>query len=81
MDQADKWRRVDLTLAISAALIVAYGVLVLDWSVFVVVALFCVLKLVFDFASVSKASIGKGRSPLLSVPRLIISRENDAPRP
>jgi hypothetical protein len=43
--------------------------------------LLIVLKLVFDVASVSKASTGKGRSPLLSVPRLIISREDDATRP
>ncbi len=40
-----------------------------------------VLKLAFDIASVSKTNIGKGRSPLLPVHRLIISREDDATRP
>ena len=40
MDEADEWRGVDLALAAGAAVIVAYGVLVLEWSVFVVIALF-----------------------------------------
>ena len=40
MDEVKKWREVDMALAVAAALIVAYGVLGLGWSVFVVIALF-----------------------------------------
>ena len=31
MDEAQKWRSIDMTLAVAAAAIVAYGVLVLGW--------------------------------------------------
>ena len=61
MDDADKWRRVDLTLAIAAALVVAYGVLVLNWSVFIVVALFWFENVVIGVFNVAKMLISGAR--------------------
>ena len=61
MDEADKWRRVDLTLAIAAAVIVAYGVIVLDWSVFVVVALFWFENVVIGVLNVAKMLVSGAR--------------------
>lgn len=59
--EADKWRAVDLTLAIAAAVIVAYGVLVLDWSVFVVIALFWFENVVIGVLNVAKMLIAGAR--------------------
>jgi len=61
MDDADKWRGVDLALAVGAAVIVAYGVLVLDWSVFVVVALFWFENVVIGVLNVAKMLISGAR--------------------
>ncbi|HKO68381.1 MAG TPA: DUF6498-containing protein [Burkholderiaceae bacterium] len=61
MDDADTWRRVDLTLAIVAAVVVAYGVLVLNWSVFVVVALFWLENVVIGVLNVAKMLISGAR--------------------
>ena len=60
-DEADKWRAVDLTLAIAAAVIVAYGVLVLDWSVFVVIALFWFENVVIGVLNVAKMLVAGAR--------------------
>ena len=54
MDDANKWRVVDAVLAVLAAAIVAYGVLVLHWSVFVVVALFWFENVVIGVFNVAK---------------------------
>jgi hypothetical protein len=59
--EADKWRTVDLTLAIAAAVIVVYGVLVLDWSVFVVIALFWFENVVIGVLNVAKMLIAGAR--------------------
>ena len=61
MDDADKWRGVDLALAVGAAVIVAYGVLVLDWSVFVVIALFWFENVVIGVLNVAKMLISGAR--------------------
>ncbi len=49
------------TLAIAAAVIVAYGVLVLDWSVFVVIALFWFENVVIGVLNVAKMLISGAR--------------------
>ena len=54
MEDARKWRSIDLTLAVAAAVIVAYGILFLDWSVFVVVALFWFENVVIGVLNVAK---------------------------
>lgn len=61
MDEADKWRGVDLALAVGAAVIVAYGVLVLEWSVFVVIALFWFENVVIGALNVVKMLISGAR--------------------
>ena len=61
MDEADKWRGVDLALAVGAAVIVAYGVLVLEWSVFVVIALFWFENVVIGVLNVAKMLISGAR--------------------
>ena len=61
MDEDDKGRAVDLALAISAAVIVAYGVLLLDWSVFVVIALFWFENVVIGVLNVTKMLISGAR--------------------
>lgn len=62
MDDASKWRAIDIVLAVLAAVIVAYGVLVLDWSVFVVVALFWFENVVIGILNVAKMLISGARS-------------------
>ncbi len=57
MDEASKWRWIDITLAIAAAVVVAYGVLVLNWSVFVVIALFWFENVVIGVLNVAKMLI------------------------
>ncbi len=61
MDEARKWRRIDSALAIGAALIVAYGVLVLEWSVFIVIALFWFENVVIGVLNVAKMLISGAR--------------------
>lgn len=61
MDEADKWRGVDLALAVGAAVIVAYGVLVLEWSVFIVIALFWFENVVIGVLNVAKMLISGAR--------------------
>ena len=92
MDEAQKWRSIDMTLAVAAAAIVAYGVLVPGWSVFVVIALFwfenvvlgapllVALKLAFDILD-ARSVIEKAPSQPLRVRRFDISPEDDARRP
>ncbi len=54
MDDAGKWRLIDIVLAGAAAAIVAYGVLVLGWSVFVVIALFWFENVLIGVFNVAK---------------------------
>lgn len=58
---SDKWRTIDIVLSVLAAAIVAYGVLVLDWSVFVVVALFWFENVVIGMLNVAKMLISGAR--------------------
>ncbi len=67
MDDAEKWRPIDVALAVAAAAIVAYGVLVLGWSVFVVIALFWFENVVIGVLNVFKIFIGGARLGLLGV--------------
>ena len=62
MDDANKWRTIDIVLAVLAAVIVAYGVLVLQWSVFVVIALFWFENVVIGIFNVAKMLITGARS-------------------
>lgn len=61
MDDADNWRAIDIVLAVLAAAIVAYGVLVLNWSVFVVVALFWFENVVIGLFNVAKMLVSGAR--------------------
>lgn len=61
MDEAQKWRWIDLTLAVIAAIVVAYGVLMLGWSVFVVIALFWLENVVVGLFNVAKMLISGAR--------------------
>ena len=62
VDDAHKWRAIDIVLAVLAAAIVAYGVLVLDWSVFVVIALFWLENVIIGVFNVAKMLICGARS-------------------
>ena len=62
MDGAEKWRGIDLALAVGAAVSVAYGVLVLEWSVFVVIALFWFENVVIGVLNVAKMLISGART-------------------
>ncbi|HVG04158.1 MAG TPA: DUF6498-containing protein [Burkholderiaceae bacterium] len=62
MDDANKWRAIDIVLAVLAAVIVAYGVLVLDWSVFVVIALFWLENVIIGVLNVAKMWVTGARS-------------------
>lgn len=57
MIERGAWRRIDMALAYLAAAIVAFGVLVLDWSVFVVIALFWFENVVIGVINVGKMLI------------------------
>ena len=61
MEESKTWRAVDTVLAILAAAILAYGVLVLHWSVFVVVALFWLENVVIGVLNVGKMLITGAR--------------------
>ena len=61
MDEVKKWRGIDSALAVGAAVIVAYGVLVLQWSVFVVIALFWFENVVIGVLNVAKMLISGAR--------------------
>jgi hypothetical protein len=61
MDDTKMWRVIDAALAILAAAILAYGVLVLRWSVFVVVALFWLENVVIGVLNVFKMLISGAR--------------------
>ena len=50
----EKWRLIDMALAVVSAAIVAYGVLVLGWSVFVVIALFWFENVIIGVFNVAK---------------------------
>lgn len=54
MDEAGKWRLIDIALAVAVAVVVAYGVLVLGWSVFVVIALFWFENVIIGVFNVAK---------------------------
>ena len=56
-----------MTLAVAAAVIVAYGILVLDWSVFVVVALFWFENVVIGVLNVAKMLVTGARIGSLGV--------------
>ena len=60
-DDARRWRAIDSALAVGAAVIVAYGVLVLQWSVFVVIALFWFENVVIGVLNVAKMLISGAR--------------------
>ena len=62
VDAAIKWRAIDSVLAILAAVLVAYGVLVLQWSVFVVIALFWFENVIIGIFNVAKMLISGARS-------------------
>ena len=59
--ESDKWRLIDIVLSVLAAAIVAYGVLVLKWSVFVVVALFWFENVVIGVLNVAKMLVTGAR--------------------
>jgi len=61
MNDAEKWRSIDLVLAVASAAIVAYGVLVLGWSVFVVIALFWFENVVIGVLNVAKMLLSGAR--------------------
>lgn len=70
MDEAGKWRLIDIALAVAATVIVAYGVLVLGWSVFVVIALFWfenVIIGVFNVAKMLTSGVRLGSYGLIAV--------------
>lgn len=56
------WRAIDIALAVAAAVIVAYGVLVLGWSVFVVIALFWFENVIIGVFNVAKMLISGART-------------------
>jgi hypothetical protein len=62
MDEVKTWRGIDIALAVAAALIVAYGVWVLGWSVFVVIALFWFENVVIGVFNVAKMLITGART-------------------
>ncbi|HYM48424.1 MAG TPA: DUF6498-containing protein [Burkholderiaceae bacterium] len=69
MDEAGKWRLIDIALAVAATVIVVYGVLVLGWSIFVVIALFWfenVLIGVFNVAKMLTSGVRMGSYGLIA---------------
>lgn len=61
IDPVKTWREIDIVLAVLAAGIVAYGVLFLGWSVFVVIALFWFENVVIGIFNVAKILISGAR--------------------
>lgn len=61
MDDTKTWRVIDAALAILTAAILAYGVLALRWSVFVVVALFWLENVVIGVLNVFKMLVSGAR--------------------
>ncbi len=61
MNDTEKWRSIDMALAAISAVIVAYGVLVLGWSVFVVIALFWFENVVIGVLNVAKMLLSGAR--------------------
>ena len=57
MDETRTWRSVDLALAFASAAMITYGVLVLDWSVFIVIALFWLENVVIGIFNVARMLI------------------------
>ena len=62
MDEVKTWQGIDIALAVAAAVIVAYGVLMLGWSVFVVVALFWFENVLIGVFNVAKMLITGART-------------------
>jgi hypothetical protein len=54
MDDVKTWQAIDMALAVAAAVIVAYGVLVLGWSPFIVVMLYWFENVVIGVFNVAK---------------------------
>lgn len=61
IDAATSWRRIDLALAFAAATMVVYGVLLLGWSVFVVIALFWLENVVIGIFNVARMLVSGAR--------------------
>jgi len=61
MDETTTWRSVDLALAFASAAMITYGVLVLDWSVFIVIALFWLENVVIGIFNVARMLISGAR--------------------
>ena len=57
MDEVKTCQAIDMALAVAAAVIVAYGVLMLGWSVFVVIALFWFENVLIGVLNVAKMLI------------------------
>ena len=62
MDEVKTGRGIDLALAVATAVIIAYGVLLIGWSVFVVIALFWFENVVIGVFNVAKMLITGARS-------------------
>mgnify|MGYP003418004103 CR=1 FL=1 len=62
MDDVKTWQAIDMALAVAAAVIVAYGVLMLGWSVFVVIALFWFENVLIGVLNVAKMLITGAQS-------------------
>ena len=62
MDEVKTCQAVDMALAVAAAVIVAYGVLMLGWSVFVVIALFWFENVLIGVLNVAKMLITGAQS-------------------
>ena len=60
-NEAAAWRGIDLALAFVAAAMIVYGVLVLGWSVFVVIALFWLENVVIGIFNVARMLISGAR--------------------
>ena len=62
MNEVKTWQAIDMALAVAAAVIVAYGVLMLGWSVFVVIALFWFENVLIGVLNVAKMLITGAQS-------------------
>jgi hypothetical protein len=62
MDEVKTWQAIDMALAVAAAVIVAYGVLMLGWSVFVVIALFWFENVLIGVLNIAKMLITGAQS-------------------
>jgi len=61
INESTAWRRIDLVLAFVAAAMVIYGVLMLGWSVFVVIALFWLENVVIGIFNIARMLISGAR--------------------